>query len=146
MAFQPEPDRIVWRLHLASPPDKVYRTIATDEGRGSFWAESALEIDGLVQFEFINGISYAGRILAQEPPRLWSVDYFGSTATFVLDSDANGGTELTLINLGVPDVDRDEVTAGWLNVLLPLKAAVDFGVDLRNHDPSRSWHQGYADH
>jgi hypothetical protein len=30
-------------------------------------------------------------------------------------------------------------------VLFPFKAAADFGVDLRNHDPSRSWDQGYAD-
>ena len=38
-----------------------------------------------------------------------------------------------------------DVHAGWLNVLFPLKAMLAFGVDLRNHDPSRSWDQGYAD-
>jgi hypothetical protein len=31
-----------------------------------------------------------------------------------------------------------EVIAGWASVLLALKAAVDFGADLRNHDPQRS--------
>lgn len=35
--------------------------------------------------------------------------------------------------------------AGWVSVLLALKAAVDFSVDLRNHDPGRTWDQGYAD-
>jgi hypothetical protein len=30
-------------------------------------------------------------------------------------------------------------------VLLCMKAAVDHGVDLRNHDEKRSWWQGYAD-
>jgi uncharacterized protein YndB with AHSA1/START domain len=146
MAFQPEPDRIKWRLHLASPPEQVYRALATDEGRASFWAESAPEIEGVVHFEFVNGVRYAGRILDQDPPRRWSVEYFESTATFVLEPDGNGGTEMTMLNVGVKGEHRDEVTAGWLNVLLPLKAAVDFGVDLHNHDSARSWDQGYADH
>jgi hypothetical protein len=35
--------------------------------------------------------------------------------------------------------------AGWASVLLALKAAVDFGVDLRHHDPERTWDQGYGD-
>jgi hypothetical protein len=30
-------------------------------------------------------------------------------------------------------------------VLLALKAAVDHGIDLRNHDPRRTWDRGYAD-
>jgi hypothetical protein len=30
-------------------------------------------------------------------------------------------------------------------VLLALKSAADFGVDLRNHDPARTWDQGYAE-
>jgi hypothetical protein len=38
-----------------------------------------------------------------------------------------------------------EVHAGWLNVLFPLKAYVAHGVDLRNHDPRRTWDEGYAD-
>jgi hypothetical protein len=29
--------------------------------------------------------------------------------------------------------------------LLALKAAADFGVDLRTHDPARTWEQGYAE-
>jgi len=37
------------------------------------------------------------------------------------------------------------VLAGWVSVLMALKAAVDHGVDLRNHDPQRTWDQGYAD-
>lgn len=28
---------------------------------------------------------------------------------------------------------------------MALKAAADFGVDLRNHDPTRTWDQGYVD-
>jgi hypothetical protein len=28
---------------------------------------------------------------------------------------------------------------------LVLKAAADFGADLRNHDPARTWEQGYVE-
>ncbi|MEO1064628.1 MAG: SRPBCC domain-containing protein [Actinomycetota bacterium] len=146
MAFQPRADRIEWRLHLASPPDRVFDALASDEGRASFWAESAAETDGVVHFEFINGETYAGRILEHDPPHRWSVEYFGSTVTFSLEPDGSGGTDLTMTNTGMPDEHRVEVTAGWLNVLLPLKAMVDFGVDLHNHDPARSWDQAYVDH
>ena len=50
-----------------------------------------------------------------------------------------------LTEAGVPQAERVEVMAGWVSVLLALKAAVDFGVDLRNHDPQRTWEQGYAE-
>ena len=62
--------------------------------------------------------------------------------------DANGvipGVTVTLTNEGVHPEDHCEVMAGWLNVLFPLKAAVDHGIDLRNHDPSRTWDHSYAD-
>jgi hypothetical protein len=31
------------------------------------------------------------------------------------------------------------------SVLRALKAAADFDVDVRDHDPERTWAQGYAD-
>jgi uncharacterized protein YndB with AHSA1/START domain len=145
MAFQPDPERIVWRLHLRSEPDRVYDMLDTDAGRAAFWAESAVEEDGTVVFEFINGTRHRGRILERDRPQRWSVAYFGSTATFELSPDGAGGTDLTLTDEGVAEADRAEVTAGWLNVLIPLKAAADHDVDLRSHDPSRTWDGGYVD-
>jgi hypothetical protein len=38
-----------------------------------------------------------------------------------------------------------EIRSGWISVLLLLKAAVDFGVDMRNHDPKRTWDHTYCD-
>jgi hypothetical protein len=38
-----------------------------------------------------------------------------------------------------------EVIAGWVSVLMCLKAAVDFGVDLRAHDPEKHWDNGYVE-
>lgn len=145
MAFQPDPEAIVWRLHLRTPPDGVFAMIDSDEGRAAFWAEEAPERGGAVHFRFVNGITYSGAVLERDPPHRWAVDYFSSTATFALEPDGAGGTDLTLTNRGVPEVDRAEVTAGWLNVLFPLKAQCNFGIDIRSHDPTRTWELGYCD-
>jgi hypothetical protein len=51
---------------------------------------------------------------------------------------------VTLVH-DVPDEWHAEVNAGWVSVLLALKAAADHGVDLRNHDAARTWSQGYCD-
>lgn len=64
---------------------------------------------------------------------------------FGLKSDGAGGTDLHLIATEVPESSRMEMVAGWVSVLMAMKAAVDHGVDLRNHDSSRAWEQGYAD-
>lgn len=117
-----------------------------DAGRASFWAESAIERSGVVHFEFVNGQRHSGPVLERERPHVWAVEYFGSVVRFTLEPDGSGGTDLTLVDEGVPESDRAEVTAGWLNVLLPMKAAIDHGVDLHSHDPTRTWDQGYADH
>lgn len=134
------------RLHLASPPEAVYRMLATDEGRAGFWAESAVESDGEVHWVFPDGTRWRGRVVEREPPRRFAVEYLGgSVARFTLEGDGAGGTDLLLEDRGVPDAERAEVAAGWVSVLLALKAAVDFGVDLRGHDPRRTWREGYVD-
>ena len=136
---------IRWRMHLPVSPGLVYAALDSDGGRASFWAESAREFAGVVYFRFINGFEYAGRILLRDAPTVWVVEYFGSPASFTLRSDGAGGTELLLTHEAVPVDDWQEVHAGWLNVLFPLKAYLTFGVDLRNHDPMRTWDEGYAD-
>lgn len=57
MPFQNDPTTIRWRLHLASPVSKVYAALATDEGRASFWAESAQEREDVIDFIFPNGLT-----------------------------------------------------------------------------------------
>lgn len=139
-------DPIRWRLHLQSPPASVYRMLSTDEGRARFWAEEARENDGVIHFRFPGGLTWEGEVVRAREPRLFSVRYIGgSTAMFVLEEDGSGGTDLTLTDEGVPDEDRTEVTAGWVSVLMSLKAAVDFGVDLRAHDPERHWGNGFVE-
>ena len=63
----------------------------------------------------------------------------------ILESDKNQETNLTLSNEGVSEAEFVEVRSGWVSVLLNLKAVADFKVDLRNHDPNKTWNQGYVD-
>lgn len=65
--------------------------------------------------------------------------------TFALTENCQGGTDLTLTDSGVLVVDRAEVIAGWVSVLMALKAAVDFGIDLRAHDSNRHWDNGFVE-
>jgi uncharacterized protein YndB with AHSA1/START domain len=133
---------IEWRMHLATPLGRVYDFLATASGRERFWAESAPERDGVIEFAFPGGMHWRSRVLAAEPPHRFALNYYGDTEVlFTLDDDGRGGCDLTLRD----SADDAETRAGWVSVLLTLKAAADFDVDLRNHDPSRTWNEGYAD-
>ena len=137
---------IRWRLHLSSAPAKVFDLLTTDAGRRRFWAEATRTADGHITFAFPNGVHWRSQVLTLDPPRRFPLIYSGgSTVTFDLAPDEHGGTDLTLTDESVPIAHRAEVQAGWVSVLLALKAAADFGVDLRNHDPHRTWDQGFVD-
>ncbi|HUH13861.1 MAG TPA: SRPBCC domain-containing protein [Longimicrobiales bacterium] len=143
---------IRWRLHLASPPERVYALLASPRGRARFWARSAEGEGegegegGTIEFRFVDGTELRSRVLEEAPPHRFALTYFGgSTVVFELAPDGAGGTDLLLTETGVPEDERLENLAGWVSVLLALKAAADFGVDLRNGDPGRSWAHGYVD-
>ena len=146
MSFQPDPRVIRWRVHLRAAPERVFEMLATNDGRRRFWAESAEERGGIIHFQFPDGTRWMGRVLACEPPERFALEYFGGLeVTFACAADGRGGTDLTLTETGTSVAERDESLAGWVSVLLALKAAVDHGVDLRNHDARRSWAHGYVD-
>jgi uncharacterized protein YndB with AHSA1/START domain len=136
---------LAYRLHLRAPPSRVFEFLATAEGRARFWAEEApeeAEADGraVIAFRFPDGSRLRSAVLSREAPHQFALEYFGgSRVAFQLAADGSGGTELTLTESGLSPADREENAAGWVSVLLALKAAVDHGVDLRNHDPRRTW-------
>jgi hypothetical protein len=119
--------------------------LSTDEGRAAFWAESTRLAGARIEFLFPDGTSSTGRVLENDPPRAFALEYFGSPTTFNLEAGPRGGTLLTLTAREVAAADREDVLAGWVSVLLCLKAAVDHGIDLRNHDPVRTWAQRFVD-
>ncbi len=135
---------IVWRLHLRSSPQVVYSMLSTDEGRVGFWASKSVEKNGVVELVFPDGSKLRSRIIENRASSLFVIEYFGgSTATFELENDGRGGTDLTLRARNVKYYDEE--LPGWISVLLALKAATDFSVDLRNHDTERTWSKGYCD-
>ncbi len=145
-AFQADPDTIRWRMHLRSRPNEVYDALATSEGRSGFWAESAVERDGVIHFVVPGGHESAGRIIERVVNKRFATEYFGWTVVFDLQSDSAGtGTDLQMTCRNMSERDRTEIITGWVSVLMAMKAAVDFNVDLRNHDPDRTWWAGYAD-
>lgn len=136
---------IVWRLELAAPPERVFELLSTDAGRASFWAERTVQDRDVVMFHFPNGETLESRILEATPPRRLVLSYFDATTVSFELRPAGAGTELVLHESGVPEATIHENRAGWVSVLLALKAQADHGVDLRNHDPARTWSQGYVD-
>jgi uncharacterized protein YndB with AHSA1/START domain len=146
MSNASKPAVIRWRVHLRSSPVEVYRLLATPEGRSRFWAYSAAERDGKIQFQFSNGQHLESTVFEKREPERFALSYFGgSRVTFELAADGRDGTDLTLTEENVPPSEQRDNLAGWVSVLLSLKAVADFGADLRNHDPARTWEQGYID-
>lgn len=137
---------IRWRIHLRSAPAEVYDQLATDAGRERFWARRSVERGDALRLEFRNGQAVDCAVLERVPARRFGLSYFaGSRVNFALAPDGAGGTDLELVERGVPEGERLDNLAGWVSVLLALKAAVDFGVDLRNDDPAKRWEDDYVD-
>lgn len=143
--FQPDPERITWKVHFHASPDVVYEFLADADKRKQYWAVSADETDGLIHYRFLNDIETTGRILASEPGRLFTVEYFGTVTSFELASCDDGGCDMQMSCAQFDQAMRTELIAGWVSWLLTMRAAVDFGVDLRNHDAERTWIKGFAD-
>lgn len=136
---------IKWKIHFNAQPERVYDLLTTQEGREKFWAESAPMVDGFIQFVFANGQGYKSEVLSAVPSSYFRIEYFESLVQFKLENDGDGGTDMTVVNSQVSEEEYDEIHAGWVSLLMTLKAAVDFQIDLRNHDRDRTWDQGFVD-
>jgi hypothetical protein len=121
-----------WKIHFKSAPSEVYRAISTPLGRSRFWAESAKETDGVIHFVFPGDRTDDAPIERAVRDNLYAVRLFGQRLAFVLAPDENHGTDLTLT------VEDATDPTPWVSLLFRLKAHVDFGADLRNHDPARA--------
>jgi uncharacterized protein YndB with AHSA1/START domain len=136
---------IAYRLHLEAPAERVFALLATDSGRGAFWAERTEQLEQDLVFHFSNGEKLMSRILESSPPHRMSLTYFnGSIVTFDIQ-ELPTGTELQLRETDLSASDERQNRAGWVSVLMNLKAQADHGVDLRNHHPQYTWSEGYVD-
>jgi uncharacterized protein YndB with AHSA1/START domain len=137
--------QIVWRLRLAAAPERVFRAWLSPADHERFWCERSEALpDGSFRQHFIDGTVARCAIEDTQAVAHIRFRYFESQVDIHLQP-RDTGTDLTLIALGVEPHEWNDVHAGWLNVLLPFKAWVDFGIDLRNHDPLRTWAQRYVD-
>jgi uncharacterized protein YndB with AHSA1/START domain len=140
----PSSQAIVWRLRLSATPERVFSAWLAPEDHIKFWAERSEQDAQGFRLHFIDGTVELCQITDVVSPSHIGFRYFGSKVDIAL-APRGDGTDLTLTAREVPLSEWQDVFAGWLNVLLPFKAWVDFSVDLRNHDVTRTWHHGYVD-
>jgi hypothetical protein len=124
------------KVYCVSAAGDVYRAVSTILGRERFWAESAPESAGVISFALADGRTDESPIEEAVVDRRYRLQHFGRRLTFTL-APADAGTDLTL------EFDDAADAPEFVSLLLRLKASVDFGVDLRNHDATRS--TSYAD-
>ncbi len=138
-------DPIVWRLSLASPPERVFQLLDTDEGRERFWAVRSSAVDDGFDLEFPGGLRERVEVVERQPPARLAISYFGHVAEFDLARREDGGC-LFQVTCRCSDPNAWlEFYPGWVSWLLVLKAAADFDVDLRNGSSERAWEQRYVD-
>lgn len=137
--------RIRWCLRLRARPAHVFDLLSTDVGRTSFWAERTEQRGDRLTFYFPNGEVLESRILESRPPEQFVLSYFGGSRVCFTLREADDGTDLRLEESGLPSGSVEENRAGWVSVLMNLKAQADHGVDLRNHAPECTWDAGYVD-
>ena len=138
-------DPIVWRIHLASPPEQVIPLLTTADGLARWLAPVCRQEGDAFVLEHPTGQRLSARLRAVSEPGTVAMDYLDGTATFALAATPEGGTDLTLTHEGFPEEDRGHNHAGWVTALLTLKAALDHAIDLRNRDAERGWSAGYCD-
>ena len=137
---------IEWRVHFSSPRQRVFDLWTEDEGRELFWAERSTARDGGFELAFVNGQTVSVEVVEASAPEHFVFRYFGgSGVTLLFEATSDGGCDLHLREEGVPPSGHLENFAGWVSVLLACKAAADFGIDLRSHDPERSWGRRFVD-
>ena len=135
---------LYWKLHLKSPPDKVFDLLTSDQGREKFWAEKSVANENKFELTFPNGET-TEVFVVEEKNHTFEFIYFRTIVIISLVGDEDNGTDLVLNNKNIPADDYDMMASGWVSVLMALKAAADYDIDLRNHDSSRTWDEGYVD-
>lgn len=133
---------VSWNVHLNSSVSKVYEYIATDAGRRLWWSSKSDEKDGYLNLSFGRF-----RILRKIPDKEFSFNYLDdTTARFLLTACESGGTDLNITETGISSEDHWlQNYPGWVEVLLVLKGAVDFGIDLRHGKNGKTWEDDFVD-
>jgi uncharacterized protein YndB with AHSA1/START domain len=136
-------------VKLGADRNRVWQALTTPAGITSWWSERA-EIQpsdgGLLRLVFPNRRTLDSKVVQCRPQEMMSFVYFGGTrAQFDVTSIASG-TSVSVTDRGFSSQeDYAETLASWTSALLALKAYLDYGVDLRNHNPSYNWEHDFVD-
>ncbi len=74
-------ETIVWRLHLASSPERAFEAVTTDAGRAHLWAESTVENDEGILIVFGKGEAGPCPVLEKVPPSRFALNYSTTTSS-----------------------------------------------------------------
>jgi hypothetical protein len=144
MRFTPgEP--IVWRVSLTSSAEQVFSLLDTDEGRERHWARRSRSTPDGFDLEFAGGLTEHVTVLERVRPVHLRIRYFGSETDLVLEPLDDGGCVLEVTCRCDDVAEWMEFFPGWVSWLLVLKAAADYGDDLRSGSPERGWSERYVD-
>lgn len=147
MATKPSASFTSWRVHLSAPRELVFALLTPEDEPSLYLASTADQLDDEGGWIAPEGAHLKDATLELLPPRRLTARYAGGgVATLDLTDDGRGGTDLRLTDAGQPAEDRTELVAGWVSVLLALKASVDFSLDLRDHDHRTFWTGAYVEH
>ena len=145
--------RFFLRIEIAAPPEKVYRAW-TDGDFLAQWFSVRAAVEpkkgGRVYFEWLGGDKLETRVLQARKPSLFRFP-FGSHGeeVEVKIRQVPGGSVCELQQTNMKTTPRMKVAmhmgckTGWVFFLTNLKAFLEHGVDLRSHDPQKSYNQNY---
>ena len=142
------------KIEIKVSPDKVYKAW-TDERLITRWfcVNAACEPrkNGRLYFEWLGGDKLETKILAANNNRLFRFPFGRNNEKVeVKFTKVRGGTLVTLRQYSMKTTPEPKWSmhkgceTGWTFFLANLKAFLERRIDLRSHDPKKSYAQGYV--
>ena len=141
------------KIEIAVPPQKVFAAW-TQKRLVTRWFSVEASIEpkkgGRLFFAWLGGDKMEAKVLGIRKPSLFHFP-FGRKGEQVAVKIAKirGGSLVTLHQFGMKTGARDKVNMhmgckeGWTFFLTNLKSFLEHGIDLRSHDPGKSYRQSY---
>ena len=142
------------KIEIMAPPEKVYQAWTDDAKIVKWFVEKAViepKKNGRIYLVWLGEIAAEYRVTAVRKNGLFGFT-FGENAEEVLVRIRKSGhgsvCELRQFNLKTGPADRVAwhmgCKTGWTFFLANLKAWLEHGIDLRSHDPKKSYREGYC--
>jgi uncharacterized protein YndB with AHSA1/START domain len=141
------------RILIDAPVSKVFKAW-TDQDQVSQWFTTRTEIQprkgGRLYFEWVAGDKWESEVLAVRKNQLFAFLFGDKGETVEVKFRKLGRKcicELHQYNIKTDPKSRyvmhRDTLQGWTFFLTNLKSWLEHGIDLRSHDPGRSYREGY---